>query len=318
MHTSSDFLLEAREHSVSALRRAHPPRLSHPHKQHVYRLVEDRLGDGTVGYSRWKARPLPSLVPAAATQVVVRPDVYDYRNPGPSVWHVNFADPRLFVAYGSALLAQDELQVLEHPVLGLLREALVAEGLPAVTEEGGAPTPVLVTGARRVCALDTSPGVERLLGLYGNRFAAAPFEEVRAALTLLEPAPVTNLVAMAAPVGRGRYRPEQLEAIVRTAYSGFAAAADVSGRPVEVRTGFWGCGAFGGNRVVMAALQLLAARLASVERLVFHTVTSSGVDDYEEGASALAAVLARGAQTVSAVLERFAARGDEWGKSNGT
>jgi hypothetical protein len=40
------------------------------------------------------------------------------------VWHVNFADPQLFVAYGSQLLAQDELQAAEHPLLGSIREAL--------------------------------------------------------------------------------------------------------------------------------------------------------------------------------------------------
>ncbi len=34
-------------------------------------------------------------------------------------WHVNFADRHLFVAYGSPLMAQDEIQCMEHPVLGL-------------------------------------------------------------------------------------------------------------------------------------------------------------------------------------------------------
>ncbi len=41
-------------------------------------------------------------------------------------WWVNFADPHLFVAYGSSLFAQDEIQVAEHPSLGHLREALYA------------------------------------------------------------------------------------------------------------------------------------------------------------------------------------------------
>jgi len=36
-------------------------------------------------------------------------------------WYVNFADPRLFTAYGSGLFAQDEIQAAEHPILGHLR-----------------------------------------------------------------------------------------------------------------------------------------------------------------------------------------------------
>ena len=36
-------------------------------------------------------------------------------------WYPNFAHSCLFVAYSGALLAQDELQVMEHPILGSLR-----------------------------------------------------------------------------------------------------------------------------------------------------------------------------------------------------
>lgn len=63
-------------------------------------------------------------------------------------WHMNFADTDLFVAYGSPLLAQDELQVLEHPILGSLRVALAARGQPPETTDGKLrPTPVTITGA---------------------------------------------------------------------------------------------------------------------------------------------------------------------------
>ncbi len=56
--------------------------------------------------------------------------MYDYARAagveGAVEWHVNFADPRLFTAYGLGLFAQDEMQVAEHPALGALREALHA------------------------------------------------------------------------------------------------------------------------------------------------------------------------------------------------
>lgn len=43
------------------------------------------------------------------------PNFYDYQpeseDSSAVEWHVNFADPRLFAAYGSGLFAQDEIRV---------------------------------------------------------------------------------------------------------------------------------------------------------------------------------------------------------------
>jgi hypothetical protein len=238
--------------------------------------------------------PLPAaLEPATPTELVARADVYDYvpTTAAPSVeWHVNFADPSLFVAYASGLFAQDEMQVAEHPALGSLREALLAGGHKALAEENGAPTPVLVRGVERrvMIATNADAAAGRPDGLYGNRFASADEAAVRRAATPIDPPTITNLIAIAAPAcGRGEYTADDVELILTTAYTGFAAAAAESRRAAGdaattvVHTGFWGCGAFGGNRVVMALLQLLAARLARVDRLVFHTFDRAGGDDLD-------------------------------------
>jgi len=330
------FCLERRTWEAPSLLAEHPPRFGHPHKRAVFALLRPSgaqpVGEAREGspseaqpivYSRWATRELPERVPARVPAVEVHSDVFDYRGPSEGVWHANFADPSLFVAYGSSLLAQDELQALEHPLLGAVREALLAEGLPAVTKEHGAATPVLVTGVPRQCALDTAPTLERPLGLYGNRFAAAPFDAVRAALRVFDAPRPSNVLAMAAPAGGvGRYRLDQLATVLSTAFAAFAAASDESralwpGAAVEVRTGFWGCGAFGGNRTVMVALQLLAARLAGLDRLAFYTVTQSGTVDFEEGTATLEAALAERDAPVAAVLQRLLARGLQWGVSDG-
>jgi hypothetical protein len=290
-----------------------PPLFRHPHKQKLNALLT-APPRGTLRYSRWAARPLPAELPPKRPAIEIHAGVYDYRG-GDGVWQVNFADPNLFFAWSSSLLAQDELQALEHPQLGPLREALLAEGLPALTEENGQPTPVLVAGVERRLALDTAPDLDRPRGLYGREFAAASFESVRAAVTLLEPPSVSHLIAMAAPVGGGVYTLPQLEQILATAYTAFAAAVEESralwpGSSVEVNTGFWGCGAFGGNRAVMVALQLLGARLAGVDRLRFHTVTQAGVQDFE--------VAPRLAEApVAAMLQELLGRGYRWGVSDG-
>src|SRR5688572_7143362 len=154
------------------------------------------------------------------------PGYFDYTGDDRGVWHLNFADPNLFFGYGGALLAQDELQAAEHPALGSLREALIAEGQPAITEDELRPTPVLVVGVERRCEILTAPSSQRPAGLYGNRFSSAPVEVVREAIRVIAPPTRTNLIAMAAPGGgSGRYSRADIEQVLVTAYTGFSAAA---------------------------------------------------------------------------------------------
>ena len=284
-------LLERRDFVARDLARSHPPRLRHANKKIVHELAcpPGSALEGAIGYSRWRAGPLPEVLPPRAPAVEAREDAFGYEpEPPPTVaWYVNFADPNLFFAYAGGLLAQDELQVAEHPALASVREALVASGLLAVTEELGRATPVLVTGVERRCAIATKV-------LYGNRFAAAAPELVRRSVKVLSPPTITNVLAIAAPShGRGVYKRGEIERVLETAHAGFLAArlesARVAGRaganrddpaPVTIHTGFWGCGAFGGNRVLMAALQLVAAHLAGVDRVVFHAFDAAGSEAF--------------------------------------
>jgi hypothetical protein len=254
--------------------RQHPPVLRNENKQLLFAIAypAGAVNSGRLEYSRWPEIPLPpprEVDPVGAARLVlVRDGYYDYR-PIPDLglgveWHVNFADPNLFYAYGSALFAQDEIQVGEHPVLGSLREALVAEGRPTTTIANGRPTPVLVMGAERRVRIQTAPGAGsgRPSWLYGMAFARATADVVREATTRIDPPTTSNILAMVAPYGgRGRYQREQIGLAISTAYSGFRAAVLESRRtagpdaPVAIHSGFWGCGAFGGNRVMMTLLQ---------------------------------------------------------------
>jgi hypothetical protein len=309
-----------RDYDPAALLAAHPPVLKHPHKRMLFELTcpPGAVHAGRIVLTRWSTLALPERVELAPTQVIAMPGVYDYSGDPTGVWHVNFADPQLFVAYGSALLAQDELQAAEHPALGALREALLAEGHPARAEVNGEATPVLVMGVERRCALP--------LGLYGNRFAEASTAAVRAAARVLHPPTRTHLIAIAAPSGgSGPYFRRQLEQILRTAYTGFAAAVAESRRqwpgvPVEIRTGFWGCGAFGGNRHAMTLLQVLAARLAHVDRLRFYTFDEAGQSAFHSGCADLDRVLADGTagEPLAEWMERVGDLDYEWGVSDGT
>jgi hypothetical protein len=325
--------LQRRSYPAAQLARAHPAVLRHENKRMLYEIAcpVGAVHAGQLEYSRWPELPLPLPRSTAADFVrlaAVRDGYYDYRpvlDPGSGVeWHVNFADPKLFYAYGSALFAQDEIQVAEHPGLGSLREALVAEGRPTTTIENARPTPVLVMGAERRLAIRTAPQAERggPSWLYGMAFARATPDAVRAATTRVYPPTISNIIAIAAPSGGyGPYRPEQIDLAISTAYSGFRAAVLESLRAagqsvlVAVHSGFWGCGAFGGNRVLMTLVQLLAADMAGVDRLVLHVGDPSGQTSVDRALD-LAPGLAD-ASSAAELIARIEALGLAWGVSDG-
>jgi hypothetical protein len=309
---------------------AHPPVLHDPNKKVVFEVAcpAGTVHEGEIVYSRWPALPLSDAVAldGAAARVEVREGMYDYE-PVTGIeeaveWHVNFADPRLFTAYGTGLFAQDEMQVAEHPALGALREALHARRWPTLTEERNQPTPVLVHGVQRRCRVQTDANHAELrpYGLYGNRFMLAKSDAVRRATVRLEPPTVSNLIAIAAlRGGRGTYSAAQIAHLFTTAYSGFRAAVLESGAAsAVVHTGYWGCGAFGGNRVLMSLLQVAAARAAGVERLVFHTVTPDGRAEFDLAMEKMRRQGLESAATAAQVITLTDGLGLKWGASDGS
>ena len=311
-----------------------PPVLRHRNKQIVYEVAQpaETVRDGMLAFSRWPAMRLPERLAESVTPTITgTPGFFDYAPVADQAdaveWHVNFADSDLFFGYGSGLFAQDEMQVAEHPALASLRELLIARGVRCSTMEQGEPTPVLVTGAPRRCRVATDRNAEegRPYGLYGNAFASASPATIERATTRIDPPTITNLIAIAAPShGSGPYRAGEIAHVLVTAFTGFRAAVIESGGtldrsgPVVVHTGFWGCGAFGGDRVLMSLLQMLAAATAGVDQIVFHTGDPSGDAPFSkakqvydqlrgDGASALTNDLIQGVQEL----------GFRWGRSDG-
>ena len=232
----------------------------------------------------------------------------------------------MFVYYAGGLFAQDEVQVAEHPALGSLKQALVAAAVETRTDGPAGPTPVLVTGVERRVVVATNPDAAsgRPHGLYGNAFAAATPDAVRRATTPVDPPTVTNLVAVAAIAGgRGRYTRDEIRRTLVTAFTGFRAAAVESARlaggpaRVVVHTGYWGCGAFGGNRVLMALLQVLAARMAGLERLAFHTGSPGGEAPLADALDLVAALTGGAPMATEDVLAAIEGQGFRWGVSDG-
>jgi hypothetical protein len=327
--------LQRLEFDAARLMAEHPPQWQHKHKQLVFEISSPpgSRHKGTIHYSRWPSLALPERVglQQAVDRVQVRGDVFDYEpahNGARAVeWHVNFADPELFVAYGSPLLAQDELQAAEHPALGAIRRALAAEGHPTLTRELGVPTPVLIMGVERRCRLATDANEEegRPSGLYGGQFSQASEATVRRATTAIDPATTTNLIAIAAPGGGyGKYSRDEIDDVLVTAYTAFQAARWESTRarggpcPVVVHTGFWGCGVFGGHRELMTMLQIVAAAMAGLDLLVYHTVDAAGKGVVEKAKRRVKAELS-GTASIDCreLIGRIVAMGYQWAVGDG-
>lgn len=322
MPVSTPQLISTLEADAAELIAGYPPIWQNKHKKLVASLSSPPSAShrGRIRVTRWRAGELPDELAVAPVVLEARQDVFAYEPAaaGEVHWHLNFADRRLFVAYGSGLLAQDELQVAEHPALGSVAEAMSAlpDQTPLTADDD--PTPILIAGVERRCVLETAPNFEagRIYGLYGNRFSRATPELVRDAVTVLDPPTISNILAIEAPTGyRGHYTAAQIRLVLRTAIAGYAAALAESRGAVVIHTGFWGCGAYGGNRELMAALQIIAARALGISRLVFHTFDEDGMDRYRAGEVVANAVaeLSRLDAIVSAILEL----GFEWGASDG-
>jgi len=316
-----------REYDVAQMMAEHPPRLEHPNKVVLFEAAtRGRVVEGVMRFTRWAPFALPATVVPPALRVRVREEAFGYeadaQGSGRVSWYLNFADPKLFAFYGTGLFAQDELQVAEHPALGSLREALFAEGLPARTQDGRGATPVLVAGAPRLCAVSTAATAGNPRGLYGNWFSLASDDSVVAAVSRIEPPTPSNIVAIAAPrFGVGVYERETIGEILRTAYSGFRAAALESARlnerpEVVIHTGFWGCGAFGGNRVLMCLLQIVAASMAGVEAIEFHMLSGAERSSVDE-AIARVRELVQAETPTAELVTRVVDCAFEWGSPDG-
>jgi hypothetical protein len=132
-------------------------------------------------------------------------------------------------------------------------------------------------------------------------------------------------LAIEAPIASGKkiYVRSEIEAALRTAYSGFrtvvlASAADFSPLvPIVVHTGNWGCGAYGGNRQLMLSIQLMAARLAGVSKAIFYCGTDSKEDIAAFDSALSGRFKFKPGATLSVVVDRLVAAAFPWGTPDG-
>jgi len=242
----------------------------------------------------------------------------------------------LFIAYGGSLYAQDEMQCLEHPILGSVQRKLATNrSIMMFTRANNRATPILIEGVDRKLTIAVNPDSSkgRPFGLYGNNFNRANEETILKALTVFPVdldqslRPRSNIIAMEAPPGGyGNYKATQIKDILETAYSGYRAAVlqteeykkskGLNSLDCVVHTGHWGTGAYGGNRVLMAFLQLFAADMAGVDIFMFHTFDQIGMNDYNEALNLWKSVQ-KECKSPGEVIRLLMSKKFNWGVSDG-
>jgi hypothetical protein len=142
-----------------------------------------------------------------------------------------------------------------------------------------------------------------------------------AATRVCRPVLTSNIIAIAAPTGSGVYTSSQIRGILANAAGAFAAAVEetrkLDGSAAEIHTGWWGCGAFGGNKPLMFVLQILAARMAGAGRIVFHYGAAEERVHLERGREVLDAICGDEIVSPRELCERLADWGFHWGVSDG-
>ena len=276
-------LLATHQFDANELYAQYPLVITDFNKSIVFKLSlnEHYTESPVIGYARWAQMGLPEEVYKTDVKLVKHSGYFSYPPSSDQCveWHLNFAHEDVFSFYGGPLFAQDEMQAAEHPILGCLREAILDMGIDRTTVQNGQATPILITGVERRCevATDRNAELDRPYGLYGNEFQFASEEAIRTATTVLSPPTLTNIIAMESPQPDfGLYTRDQIRFILASAITGFSAAVKLSKEinediEVSIHTGYWGCGAYGGNRELMPILQIIAAYCSEVSVLHFHT-----------------------------------------------
>eukprot|EP01119_Soliformovum_irregulare_P019631 TRINITY_DN6265_c0_g1_i2.p1 TRINITY_DN6265_c0_g1~~TRINITY_DN6265_c0_g1_i2.p1 ORF type:complete len:357 (-),score=93.25 TRINITY_DN6265_c0_g1_i2:33-1103(-) len=313
-------------------------------KKLVYDLAcpKGTIHRGNVIVTRYRVFPLldefpPDEMIVNKPEYTVEENVFGYEpNNAEDVveWYVNFADTHLFVAAEGGLFAQDEMQVAEHPILAHLKIALLNDPESPIfpqTRQDKRPTPILIRNVERRCFVktDVNAAEGRPRGLYGNNFSRGGAEAVQRATVVLDPPTMTNLIAMAALSNAyGEYTAQQILDIFSTAYTSFRAAViqsqlAVNGESlgnivpkVRIHTGNWGTGAFGGDKTIMALLQMMAGWMAGIDSLIYHTFDRNGTEAYERAQRIFDEISAK-SRPIKEVLEDVVSRKFEWGHSDG-
>jgi hypothetical protein len=171
--------------------------------------------------------------------------------------------------------------------------------------------------------------------MIGNNFSSSSKSTVLKSYKYLNPPQIVNLIAIEAPRhGQGLYTSQQIDYILQECFTAYLAAKTLASityvlnnrrlpsasLKTYIHTGWFGCGAYGGNRIIMIILQILAAKMAGIDKLIFHTVTSNCQPEIRAAETCLKNLFDQDQNqlSINELIEKLVAEKFQWGLSNGT
>jgi len=264
-----------------------PPNFENERKRKYFikALAAHKNTSGSINISRWcieQNLKLQIEIVKNKMEISTEQNFFDYKDCSTNskkVWYMNYADSNLFGYYGSDLFAQDEIQTLEHPLLGSIVEYLdksKIKNLCSKTVQENIPTPYVFENVPYWIEVNTAPTLTngKKANLYGRNFSDLPEDVVDCGIKIVQGEKQNNIIAMAAPSnGKGLYTKLELENLLETVLAAFTGAVDKSKeKECVIHTGSWGCGAFGNNKELMYLSQMIGASSAGCKKLLFHKV----------------------------------------------
>ncbi|CAG8661408.1 17699_t:CDS:2 [Cetraspora pellucida] len=291
-------------------------------------------------------------------EIEVLNDIFDYSPPDDDntvIWYINFADfGPLFAQDEMQCLEHPALCSLRDKLYTIHDGSQAKTRM--ITSEKSIATPVLIRGVERRAFVktDCNETEGRPSGLYGNHFARAEEKVIKLATTVFDKRLnikgkpyYSNIIAIEAPkYGEGCYTNSTIRMIIETAYSGFLAARfeslvetgvlerrhknedhtvipekeDAVVPRIIIHTGNWGCGAHGGNISLMACLQFVAAHLAGIDKIVYHTIDDRSLNEVDLGLETFRELVmdVDGVVKVDDFISKLERKKFHWGFSNGT
>lgn len=266
------------QRSVHALHKEHSQHLlagCHPKKRYIYEqiLKQHHDTDTTITVSTH-----PNKMPENTTELAlacIKPPAFTlsshegffpYKTAQPEkdvvLFTLNFADDKLFGYYKTPLLAQDELQGLEFPMLPMVREYFKMHRPELLNAQQ---TSFIFHNVPRQAIFDTQKIINGKK-LYGNAFQKASEDELDQALTTLKASQNATILPIVAPVACSNkiYTPQLIAGFLHNVITGFLHASEFTNKighsRLIIHTGGLGTGAFGHSIIASIFLQLVAAQ----------------------------------------------------------
>ncbi|MCR5763901.1 MAG: hypothetical protein K6G00_11025 [Treponema sp.] len=279
----------------------YPPEYGNPSKKSKYEeaLSIHKGQNGKITISRWKLndkKDSSQLIKHNLTCSVSN-EYFKYEDVSTEdkmVFYLNYADPNLFGYYDGDLFTQDEIQTLEHPLLGSVMEYIdknETDVLRSRTEEKGEPTPYVVENVPYWICVNINSVLPdgKILNLYGRLFSQATKDEIDLGIKPIQDERRNNIIAMAAPTPTSsstEYKRKELEKLLKTvlaAFGGAKKAAEANGhKSCHIHTGNWGAGAFGNNRELIYFVQMIGASSIGIQELIFHSIDQGDLKKAQE------------------------------------